>query len=79
MKTTEVISIDGLQAVRLPDEFRFADATVSIRKVGEAVILEPVKRNTWPAGFFEDIHVDDPAFARPPQGETPPVPAIDSR
>lgn len=77
MKTTEVISLDGRQAVRLPDEFRFTDATVSIRKEGEAIILEPVKSNTWPAGFFEDIRVDDPAFARPPQGDTPPAPTID--
>jgi virulence-associated protein VagC len=79
MKTTEVISLDGLQAVGLPDEFRFTDTTVSIRKEGESVILEPVKSNAWPAGFFEDIRVDDPAFARPPQGETQPVPTIDSR
>jgi antitoxin VapB len=79
MKTTEVISLDGRQAVRLPDEFRFTDATVSIRKEGEAVILEPVKSNSWPDGFFDDICIDDPAFARPPQGETPPAPAIDSQ
>ncbi len=79
MKTTEIILLDGLQAVKLPDEFRFTDATVSIRKEGEAVILEPVKCNTWPARFFEDIRVDDPAFARPPQGDTPPAPAIASQ
>jgi virulence-associated protein VagC len=79
MKTTEVISIDGRQAVRLPDEFRFTDATVSVRKEGEAVILEPVKTNTWPAGFFEDIRIDDAAITRPWQGETPPAPAIESR
>jgi virulence-associated protein VagC len=79
MKTTEIILLDGWQAVRLPDEFRFTDATVSIRKEGEAVILEPVKSNTWPAGFFEAIRVDDPAFARPTQGDTPPAPAIDSQ
>ena len=53
MKTTEVISIDGQQAASLPDEFRFTDTTVSIRKEGEAVIIEPVKGRTWPAGFFE--------------------------
>ena len=78
MKTTEVISIDGRQAVRLPDEFRFTDTTVSIRKQGEAVILQPAKSHTWPAGFFDDIRVDDPAFSRPPQGETPSSPVIDS-
>ncbi len=79
MKTTEVISLNGRQAVRLPDEFRFVDTTVSIRKEGEAVILEPVKSNTWPTGFFKDIRVDDPAFARPSQGDTPPAPAIDAQ
>jgi virulence-associated protein VagC len=78
MKTTDVISLDGWQAVRLPDEFRFTDTTVSIRKEGEAVILEPVKSNAWPDGFFEAIRIDDPALARPPQGEAPPAPAIDS-
>ena len=78
MKTTEVISMGGRQAVTLPDEFRFTDATVSIRKEGNAVILEPLKADKWPAGFFEDIRIDDPAFARPPQGETPPAPLIES-
>lgn len=78
MKTTEVISIDGRQAVRLPDEFRFTAATVSVRKEGEAVILEPVKPQTWPVGFFEAIWVDDVAFVRPPQPEAPSIPAIDA-
>ena len=55
MKTTEVISIDGKQAVALPDGFHFDDVTVSIRKDGEAVILEPVKGGAWPVGYFEEI------------------------
>ncbi len=78
MKTTEVISLDGRQAVRLPDEFHFTDTTVAIRKEGEAVILEPVKFSTWPDGFFEAIRIDDTALVRPAQGETPPIPAIDA-
>jgi len=78
MKTTEVISIGDRQAVALPEEFRFSDATVSIRKEGQAVILEPVKTDTWPAGFFDDIRIDDPTFARPQQGETPPAPSIEA-
>lgn len=79
MKTTEVITIDGQQAVKLPEEFRFRDATVAIRKEGEAVVLEPVRGETWPADFFAAIRIDDPAFARPPQGEVPAMPAIDGR
>ncbi len=78
MRTTEVISVGDRQAVTLPDEFRFTDATVSIRKEGQTVILEPLKADSWPAGFFEDIRIDDPAFARPSQGETPPAPSFES-
>jgi hypothetical protein len=28
---------------------------VSIRREGEAVILEPVRRREWPRGFFERL------------------------
>ncbi len=79
MKTTEIVSIDGRQAVKLPEEFSFSDTTVSIRREGAAIILEPIKSDTWPAGFFESIHIDDPSLARPPQGAAPPVPTIDSQ
>lgn len=77
MKTTEVITIGDRQAVALPDEFRLTEATVSIRKEGKAIILEPVKGDTWPPGFFESIRIDDPAFARAPQGDTPPAPSME--
>jgi antitoxin VapB len=33
----------GSQAVRLPKAFRFEGTEVSVRRSGEAVILEPVK------------------------------------
>lgn len=79
MQMTEVISLDGRQVVRLPDEFQFTDATVSIRKEGEAVILEPAKPNLWPDGFFENIRIDDPVFTRLPQGNMPPAPTLDSQ
>lgn len=78
MQTVEIVSIGGCQAVKLPDAFRFDESTVSIRKEGEAVILEPIKPRTWPDGFFETIRIDDPAFRRPLQGETPAAPDIDS-
>lgn len=78
MKIAEVISIDGQQAVKLPDEFRLASGPVSIRKQGDAVILEPAKADCWPNGFFAAVRIEDPAFARPPQGETPPALTIES-
>jgi virulence-associated protein VagC len=43
------------QAVRLPKEFRFEGDEVEIRREGNAVILEPVRRREWPKGFFEDL------------------------
>ncbi|ETW93121.1 MAG: hypothetical protein ETSY1_40630 [Candidatus Entotheonella factor] len=39
--------------------------------------LLKMREVNWPARFFEDICIDDPAFVRPPQGDTPPAPAID--
>ena len=39
----------GSQAVRLPKAFRFEGTEVSVRKEGDAVILEPVasRRESW--------------------------------
>ena len=82
MSTAEIIVFGGGQAVKLPAEFSFATATVSIRRDGDAVILEPAKpekaiAESWPAGFFDAIHIADPNFTRPEQGCTPPAPDLD--
>lgn len=77
MRTTEVIYTAGVQAVKLPEEFRFQSDLVSIRRQGEAVILEPIKLEHWPDGFFERIRIDDPRFLRPNQGPMPPAPTLD--
>lgn len=77
MNTAEIIRTDGTQAVKLPEGFQFAGDAVSIRREGEAVILEPVKPSTWPPGFFDDIRIDDRAFARPEQGSVPRAPSLD--
>jgi virulence-associated protein VagC len=77
MTTVELVETSSGQAVPLPEEFRFETSTVSIRREGDAVILEPVKPALWPAHFFEDIRIDDPAFVRPHQGPTPPAPVFD--
>ena len=62
MKTVEIVETSTGQAVPLPEEFRFETSTISIRREGEAVILEPVKPRHWPEHFFDDIHIDDPAL-----------------
>jgi virulence-associated protein VagC len=71
MKVAEIIRADGSQFVRLPAEFHLDGDSVAIRRQGEAVVLEPVKPVAWPSGFFERIHIDDPNFARQPQGAAP--------
>jgi antitoxin VapB len=77
MSIVEIVQMDDGQTVRLPGEFHFDGDSVSIRREGEAVILEPVKPATWPEGFFEAIRIDDPKFVRANQGMTPPVPVLD--
>ena len=76
MKTAERIETDSGQAVRLPDEFRFNTDRVTIRREGDAVVLEAPKRTTWPDGFFGAIVIHDPAFERPAQGSMPPAPRL---
>lgn len=71
MTTAEVVDAGNGQTIKLPAEFRFETKIVSIRRQGEAIILEPVKPGNWPEGFFEKIRIDDPAFARPEQGPLP--------
>ena len=42
--------------------------------VGDHIELKPCGKApavSWPRGFFDRIAIDDPAFARPPQGTMP--------
>jgi antitoxin VapB len=44
------------QAVRLPKEFRFEGDEVLIRRKGDAVILEPLRRRrSWPRGYWDRL------------------------
>ena len=49
------------QAVRLPRQFRFDGKEVAIRREGRAVVLEPIAKRSWPAGYWQriDPHVKD--------------------
>jgi antitoxin VapB len=74
--TTTLFRNGRSQAVRLPKEFRFAGTQVSIRRLGDGVLLEPVKETAWPEGYFDAIRIKDDAFVRPPQGVAPPIAAL---
>lgn len=71
--TTTLFTNGRSQAVRIPKELRFEGREVSIRRIGDGVLLVPVKASTWPDGFFESIRIDDANFTRPDQGELPPI------
>jgi antitoxin VapB len=76
MEIAEIVETSQGQTIRLPDEFRFATRAVSIRRQGDAIVLEPLRPANWPEDFFEAIRIDDPAFTRPDQGITPPAPDL---
>ena len=58
------------QAVRLPKAYRFEGEEVRIRRLGEAVILEPVPRDwTWLDGIIGPVDADFDAAATEEPGE----------
>ena len=77
MTTADIISEGDCQLVRLPKEFHLDGNQVSVHRQGSSLILEPVLPDEWPPGFFDAIHIDDPTFVRPDQGQLPPAPKFD--
>ncbi len=78
MPTAKLFQNGRSQAVRLPKEFRFEGTEVSIHREGDAIVLRPIERRGWPEGFFESIRIEDPAFERPVQPETPDIRTLSS-
>jgi virulence-associated protein VagC len=73
METATVIHEGECQTVRLPKGFHISTPTVGVRHEGEAIVLEPIHSKTWPVDFFDSIHITDPEFSRPDQGQMPSV------
>jgi virulence-associated protein VagC len=70
---TATVTVEGdRQTVRLPKGIQLP-ASVIVRQEGDAVVLEPAGPKTWPEGLFDAIHIADPSFERPAQGQLPPV------
>jgi virulence-associated protein VagC len=78
MPTAKVFANGRSQAVRLPKAFRFATKEVSVRREGEAVVLEPIKGRSWPRDLWRKIQIKDRAFVRAPQGAAPTRTALDA-
>jgi virulence-associated protein VagC len=73
MKTATVTDEGECQSVLLPKGFHISTPTVGVRQEGDTIVLEPLRPKTWPVDFFDSIHITDPAFARPDQGQLPPI------
>jgi antitoxin VapB len=69
--TAKLFTHGGSQAVRLPKAFRFEGTEVSVRKEGDAVILEPVKpKQGWEEFWAEmDALGAGNDFPDPPRDE----------
>jgi virulence-associated protein VagC len=75
--TAELTETAHGQMIYLPREFRLPGPRVSVRREGEAIVLEPIRQTVWPTGFFDSIRIGDPAFERPSQGDLPPAPLLE--
>ena len=60
MTIAKLFNSGGSQAVRLPKEFRMSGTEVSIRKVGHAVVIEPLTVYEWT--WLDEVQPFDPAF-----------------
>jgi virulence-associated protein VagC len=78
MVTAKLFANGRSQAVRLPKSFRFSGKEVSVRRDGDAVVLEPIKGAKWPRDFWRKIRITDRAFERAPQGVAPKRAALDA-
>ena len=60
METATVTREGESQIVRLPKGYYISTPTVGVRHEGEAIVLEPLRPNTWPVGFFDSIQTASP-------------------
>lgn len=78
MATAKVFWSGRSQAVRLPRDFRFEGSEVCIRRLGQAVLLEPVTEDwTWLEGLVDRFDPDfvQAALDRPHPITEAPLPA----
>lgn len=64
---TKVFKSGNSLAVRLPKGMELPFGTVSIRREGSRIIIEPATEEGWPEDFFESIRISRKDFRR----ETP--------
>ena len=79
-KTTAKIFMHGRsQAVRLPKEFRLPGKEVRVRRVGNAVVLEPIAEPFDMAAWWAKIDEHGADFLPEGRPEQPPMPVDDRK
>ena len=76
LATAKLFQHGGSQAVRLPKAFRFEGAEVTVRRDGDAVILEPIKKKRPPTNEEIDAmwaRIDALSGGEFPDREQPPM------
>ena len=68
-KKAKLFQNGGSQAIRLPAEFRFQTDEVQIEKVGNTLVIRPVK-TTWDDFFSDPVTAPDDFLAD--RGDEPP-------
>lgn len=78
-KTTAKIFMHGRsQAVRLPKEFRLPGTEVSVRKVGNGVLLEPIEKTFDAKAWLAKVQaLAGPDFLPEGRPKQPPMPDDD--
>lgn len=75
MRATAKIFMHGRsQAVRLPKEFRFSGTELTVTKVGDRVILEPIEASSAPMPWAAIDALGDKPFM-PDGRDQPPMPS----
>jgi antitoxin VapB len=75
LKRAKVFWTGRSQAVRLPKDYRFQGDEVAIRREGDAVVLEPIQKRSWPPGYWRSFGPLGDDFERPEP--LPPAPHRD--
>jgi antitoxin VapB len=65
MAKARVIWDGDHQTISLPRQFHLEGTEVNVRREGERVILEPVRRREWSQRFWDSLGRLDPDFERP--------------
>ena len=74
VRTAKIFKHGRSQAVRLPEEFRMPGAEVRVRRIGRAVLLEPLDEPFDVKAWFAklDEYLDEPFM--PDGRQQPPMP-----